>query len=262
MVSSIPAEGDSPGELTVNHFMHTILKPVFASLLFTSIAFLQVTGEVDEILDRHYEALGGLENLGRLETLSIKGVNRFQEQEISVRYLAKRPNLLRMDSESPEIKVVRVFDGERAWQAIKQPGAPKQVTEMEGQEAVELVRESDFDGPLVDYKEKGHEIAFLGRETVQDREAYKLTLVEERGARETYYIDAESYQVVKKAADVSTRTGEILFEMYYDDFREVDGLMFPFETAVYSDGETVFTGVIEEVEVNPDLDGELFERPR
>ncbi len=239
--------------------------PSFRKLISASLSVLLSAAlhaaDVDEILEGYYEAQGGLEKLRELQSLRISGVNRFQQQEISAKYLAMRPNLLRMESASPEVEVVRVFDGETAWQAVRQRGSTARVVRMEGQEAVELIRESDFDGALVDYREKGHTIELVGIEKVRGSEAYKLEVVEQGGVRETYFIDTNTYRIVKKATDVPAEGGTILFEMYYDDFREVDGLVFPFTTTAVSSGQTVFTGLVEEVEVNPELDPELFERP-
>ncbi len=240
--------------------MRRILKLV-PTCLFPFLSLTLVAEEVDTILERHYEARGGLERLRAVESMVIEGHNRFQEQEIAVRYLAKRPNLLRMESASSAIQVIRVFDGERAWQAMRPAGGEKQVAEMEGQEAVELIRESDFDGPLIDYREKGHEIRYGGREFLGEREVLVLEVTEQGGAREVYHFDPETYHIAMKAAEVPAEGGTIRFEMYYDDFRETDGLVLPFRTTAVSDGQTVFTGVIERVEGNVDLDPDLFTRP-
>lgn len=240
------------------------MRPIFAILaagIGLTLNFPLLAGDVDDLLERHYEALGGLDRLLEIDSLRIEGTNRFQNQEISVTYLAKRPNLLRMETASHNVRVIRIFDGETAWQVMRQAGRGKEVTEMEGQDAVELIRESDFDGPLIDYEEKGHRIEYRGSEAWDDREVHRLDVVEAGGVEETYFLDAESLQVVKKSAKVPVEGGIIEFEMYYDDHREVEGLVFPFATTVVSDGQTVFTGTVEEVELNPDFDRGLFEKP-
>ncbi len=217
--------------------------------------------ELERVLDRHYEALGGLDRLREVETLRITGTNRFQQQEISVEYSARRPNLLRMESASPVFEMVRVFDGERAWQAVSQPGESPQVVEMSGQDALELIRESDFDGPLIDYEEKGHEVDYQGLVEQDGSEYHQLHVTEANGVTETYLIDADEYRMVRRISSVAVEGGYLDFETHYGDFREVDGLVFPFSTATLSDGQVVFTGTIDEVEVDPELDITLFQRP-
>jgi outer membrane lipoprotein-sorting protein len=228
--------------------------------LFSSAVALPAE-DLERVLAAHYEARGGLERLREVESLSMTGVNRFQDQEISVRYLAKRPNLLRMESSSPHMGMIRAFDGERAWQALSQPGQPLRLVPISEQDALEVFRESDFDGPLVDYEDKGHEIEFLGTDTLNEREVYRLRLTEALGPTDTYYLDAETYLVVLKATNVAVEGGHIAFHMYYDDFREVDGVVYPFRTTVTSEGQTIFVGTINEMELNADLDRGIFQRP-
>ncbi len=217
--------------------------------------------ELDPILERHYEARGGLERLRAVESLQMTGVNRFQDQEISVRYLAKRPNLLRMESSSPQMGLIRAFDGEEAWQAFSQSGAPLQSIPMNRQDAVEVIRESDFDGPLVDYEEKGHRIEYLGKDMIGEREVHRLRLTEAAGVTETYYLDTQTYLVVLKTTNVAVEGGHIEFNLHYDDFREVDGVVFPFRTTATSEDQVVFVGTISEIEVNVDLDHAIFQQP-
>ena len=232
---------------------------VFAFFSLCSAAL--VAEELERILERHYEARGGLERLREVQSLKMTGTNRFQDQEISVEYLAKRPNLLRMESSSPQMDLIRGFDGKRPWQVISAPGTPSQTVTMNEQDAREVIRESDFDGPLVDYEEKGHEIEYLGAETLGEREVYLLRVTEAAGVTDTYYLDAETFLVGVKEIDVAVEGGNIAFHIYYDDFREVDGVLFPFRTTGTSDGQTVFVGTLSEIEVNPDLDRKLFMSP-
>ena len=232
---------------------------VFAFLFLFSAAL--DAEELERLLERHYEARGGLEQLREVQSLKMTGTNRFQEQEISVKYLAKRPNLLRMESSSPQMGMIRAFDGERPWQAVSGPGASLRTVPMNEQDALEVIRESDFDGPLVDYEEKGHQIEYLGAETLGEREAHLLRVAEAAGVTDTYYLDAKTFLVVLKAIDVAVEGGQIAFHIYYDEFREVDGVVFPSRTTATSDGQTVFVGTMSEIEVNPDLDRKLFMRP-
>ena len=60
-------------------------------------------------------------------------------------------------------------------------------------EAKEMADEADFDGPLMDWKTKGHTVELAGKEPVEGADALKLKLtrqpVEVDGWFETRYLD-------------------------------------------------------------------------
>jgi predicted Zn-dependent peptidase len=47
----------------------------------------------------------------------------------------------------------------------------------------------------------------------------------------------------------------------FGDFRQVDGLTYPFSVAASFEGEEVFSAVVDELQVNPEVDASRFERP-
>jgi len=47
--------------------------------------------------------------------------------------------------------------------------------------------ESDFDGPLVDYKSKGNQIELSGKEMLDDKPGYRLKLTNKYGDVRSYF---------------------------------------------------------------------------
>jgi hypothetical protein len=122
--------------------------------------------------------------------------------------------------------------------------------------------QADMDGLLVDYKEKGHQVEYVGKEDVEGTPAYKLKVTKKNGDVVNVYIDAESYMNIKEAGKVKVRGQEIEGQTTFGDFKTVDGLVFPFsieQKAQGAPGGMVLT--ISKVEVNPTVDASRFAMP-
>jgi hypothetical protein len=135
--------------------------------------------------------------------------------------------------------------------------------------------QSDIDGPLVDYAAKGTVIQLVGTEKVEDRDTYKLKLTMKDGHSVHLWIDAQTFLEAKMEGAPRRLDGiEHPVEIYYRDYRQVNGLQIPFvlETKVLtldkpasrasSNSYPVERIVIEGVEVNPKLDASLFVKPQ
>ena len=78
---------------------------------------------------------------------------------------------------------------------------------MSAEDICNIADESDFDGPLVDYKEKGNQIELVGKEDVEGKPAYRLKLTSKKGEVRSYLFDAATYHLVngKERARWATR---------------------------------------------------------
>ena len=86
-------------------------------------------------------------------------------------------------------------------------------------------------------------------------EAFKLQVTLEDGAVRYDYVDVASRQIVRSDLTRMIRGHAVGLENTFSDFREVDGLVFPYliETHV-ADRPEVLTITIDTIELNPDLD--------
>ncbi len=171
----------------------------------------------------------------------------------------KRPNRMRMNIDVEGRTVTQGFDGKTGW--ILTPRGPEKVPV----EAARMMEEqADFDGPLVDYRAKGHRIELAGKETVEGREAYKLEITFKNGDVRYYFLDAETYLEVRVEGKTSPLPGkETETEGRIGDYREVDGLMIPhlMESGPKGSSERGRM-VIQKVEINPEIPDTRFRMPR
>ncbi len=68
---------------------------------------------------------------------------------------------------------VNAYDGRNGWK-IEPWGGKKDAEELGEDELKSILEESDFDGPLVNYREKGNTVEYVGLEPVEGTDAIKL----------------------------------------------------------------------------------------
>ena len=177
--------------------------------------------------------------------------------------IMKRPNLFRMEMGFQGQTLVQAFDGKTAWEIVPFMGDPT-AHPMPEDQAKQLIREADFDGPFVDYKSKGHKIEFVGKEEVEGTETLKLKVTTKDGDVFYSFFDPEYYLELKRITkQKNRRTGtEMEAEIYFSDFKEVAGLMMPHALKIKGTGPGEMNVAITQIEVNVDVDDSLFQMPK
>lgn len=194
-------------------------------LLLAPVAHAQT---VDEILAKHYEAQGGLEKLKALNSRRVTGtmgVGPGMEAPFTMEN--KRPGMRRIEFTLQGMTGIQAFDGEKAWSVMPFMGKkdPEVASDEDNQKEKD---DADFDGALVDWKAKGHTVELAGKESIEGADAYKLKVTKKNGDVETYYVDTETYLLVKQEGKVKRRGTEMESEMFFSDYKDVDGYMVPF----------------------------------
>src|SRR5918992_1219320 len=138
------------------------------SLVLTTLALALVSAgvssaqTVDEIVAKNLKARGGVEKFKSVNSMKINATVTAQGMKLPVTIYSKRPNMMREETEIQGQKMIRAFDGSTAWTVNPMMGgAPQALT---GSAANMAVDSADLEGPLVDYKKKGHTVEFVGNE--------------------------------------------------------------------------------------------------
>ena len=236
-----------------------ILMGIAMLALLSPIASAQT---VDELLAKNIEAKGGLKKLKAVETTRITGKMVLpQGLELPIVMLQKRPKSFRMDFSIQGMANTQAYDGKTAWMMM--PISGKKDPEAMGAEEAKMVEEeADFDGPLMDYKEKGNTVELMGKEQVEGADAHKLKVTLKSGEIRYVYLDAETFLEIKAESKRTMHGSDVETESYMGDFKEVDGLMIPFSIETGTKGSPGRRKiVIEKVEHNPPLPDSLFGMP-
>jgi hypothetical protein len=232
-----------------------ILVPVF--VLVAASAQAQT---VDELIAKNIAARGGLAALKAVESVRIERTVAAVFTDIDIVISKKRPNLYRSEQRARDAPVatVRGFS-ETAWESVG-----GKTTVREGAAAVEQREvDADFDGFLVDYRDKGHAVAFEGKQKLGAAEAYKLKVTMNSGAVRYVYLDAATFLERRHEGTIERAPNQrVKTTIDYGDWREVDGVKFPFAIDEERDapGQT-FVHYTKRIQVNVPMDEALFRMP-
>lgn len=239
-----------------------MIRKTFAWLLLAGLTGAAVQAQTaDEIINKHLTARGGKDKIKAVQTARMTGKMNAQGMEAPITLELSRPNKMRMEFTIQGMTGIQAYDGKSGWSVMPFMGK----TEPEAMSADDIKQaedQADMDGLLVDYKEKGHQVEYVGKEDVEGTPAYKLKVTKKSGDVVNVYIDAESYMDIKESGKVKVRGQEIESQTTYGDFKTVDGLVFPFSIEQKPQGAPAGMVIsISKVEVNPTVEASRFAMP-
>jgi outer membrane lipoprotein-sorting protein len=182
-------------------------------------------------------------------------------QEAPVMRELKRPSKVRFEFTVQGITGVYVSDGTRGWQVSPFDGdlSPKPLPE---EAVIEAMEQADIEGPLVDWKSKGHHVELAGREVVGGREAYKLKVTLKSGDVRYDYIDVKSHYLVRTDSTRLIRGLNVQMQTTFAEHKKVAGVLFPRSVEVVAVGRPKrLRVVVDKIEVNPPLSDARFAVP-
>ena len=239
------------------------LVPVALTLLAaTAAASSAPAPTVDEIVARYVAARGGLSKIRSVETLRQTGhaTTGADRQALVTREL-KRPGRTRFEFTVQGVTAVFVSDGQHGWRMSPFEGDvdPQTLSDDVVQEAAE---QGDIEGPLVDWKSKGHQVEIVGREIVSGRETHKLKLTLESGAVRYEYLDVKSHHLVRTDSTREVRGHPVQIQTTFSDYKKTAGVLFPRRIEVEAAGRPQrLLVVVDKIEINPPLSDARFEMP-
>jgi outer membrane lipoprotein-sorting protein len=218
---------------------------------------------LDEIVKKAIDARGGIEKIKAVQSERITGRISFaQGIEGTLILELKRPHKLYSEISVEGQKVLRVYDGKSAGWTVNPFIENKGVAEMSAEELKGMPDESDGDGPLVDYKAKGSKVELVGKEDAEGKPVYRLKITSKSGEVRSYLIDGATFLTTKWEGMRKVGDQDLPWECTLSDYREVEGLKFPFKIDQGSPGtEYRQTLMVEKVEINPKLDESHFGKP-
>jgi outer membrane lipoprotein-sorting protein len=222
------------------------------------VAGLRASGQtVDELIARNLESKGGLARMRAIQTMKQTRRMNLQGMESPVVVYAKRPNMVRQEIATGGRTVVMAYDGVTPWLVNPHTGSTAAIR-VTGPQADAIRQDSDFDGPLVDYREKGLTVELVGVETVGTAKAHHLKVTNRNGLVQHFYLDATTALEVKLVTETETTT----IEQELADYREVEGIKIPFVIRTFANGVKQGEIRLEKVEFNIKIDDAIFRMPK
>jgi hypothetical protein len=156
---------------------------------------------------------------------------------------------------------VTAYDGTTGWQI--QPFGGKKDPELMGEDDLkDLLLDADFDGPLVDYKEKGNTVEFLGHDVVDGDDALRLKVTRKDGDIVYFYLDPDTFLTIRKEVQEFVRGSVRESVTDLGSYKPVAGVMYPYSIAQGSKANPAQqTTTIDKIEVNVSINDADFAVP-
>jgi outer membrane lipoprotein-sorting protein len=198
---------------------------IILALLALALAGPVYAQTADELVAKNIKAKGGMDKIKAMTSLRATGhMSLSPEMEAPFVMILKRPNEMRMEFTLQGMTGIQAYDGKSAWAVM--PFMGKKDPEAMSEDDAKMVQEqSDFDGPLIDYKAKGNTIELAGREQVEGVNAYKLKVTRKDGEIRYIYLDPDAYLEIATDATRTVHGSQMEIYSTIGDYKEVNGVM-------------------------------------
>ena len=198
--------------------MKRILYPLVCLSFFLGLQSPAFSQTLDEIIKKHIDAHGGAERWNAVEAIKITGT--FTAFSLEKDYTAYKTHSGKYfcDFHFGEERVIESFNGETGW--TTDPWQEMDYArKLNSGEVNVFLQKAEFFTPFFNYKEKGHTVEYVGKETLEGLEVYVLKLTRSNGKVETWYLDAETHLEYLCKSDWVDFGQTLPSEIFFDDFQ-------------------------------------------
>ena len=257
-------------------FLRAAFLLLLAPLTVSPLA-AQSRRDVDEIIQKAINSMGGLERIHALHSLVFRGFHyegsykqEYSGSKTSNATLIRMRPSLRLVGCRPEIPmcngqwsdIVEAFDGQHGWE-LNWPKQRLVKTVSKAEQALHCGAEFDF--LFIDYKERGFAAHYLGRKSVLGK-ASEVVQVDQNGCSSAvYYFDPKSFGLTMSelVVPVHARGDAIRLIALHKEFKSVNGVRLPSrsEEINLATGEVIDGGAWTSIEANTLEDAKIFLPP-
>lgn len=240
--------------------MKKFITAVFGMIILIISSGMAQEMNLDAVLAKYYQA-AGIEKVKDWKTLTMSAKSMAGGMEVPLTITMKRPGKMKVVVELQGNKMLQVVDGETGWTVIPWSGSsdPQDIT---ADQLKALKDQTEFEGPLYNWKDKGHKVELIGKEDMDGTQVYKIKVTRANGNIETYFLDADSFLPIKIASVTKMQGNDVESESLPGNYQEVNGVMLPFSIESKSKGQTISNLVIDSYQVNNDVDDNIFLKPK
>ena len=187
----------------------------------------------DELVNKNIAAKGGMDRILTIRSLRSSGTMQQGSFTVQVGKESMAPKLLRQTFTIQGMTAITAYDGSTGWQLS--PFQGRREAELLGEDDLRgLMEEADFYGPLVNYKEKGNTVEYLGHDTIDGDDALRLKVTLKNGDIFNYYLDPDTYLEIRIEAMQFIRGAVRETVTDLGSYKKVDGVYFTFSMEVGS----------------------------
>jgi photosynthetic reaction center cytochrome c subunit len=211
----------------------------------------------DDVFNKYLAAIGGQAAIDKLTSRAAKGtLVQANGATLQFEMYQSGPEKFYVVATTPQGPFERGFNGQVGWEKTA-----RGVREVTGGELTNL-KMSNALFSLIKLKEQYARPPRVRRDRIGDREVYVTDGVMADGRRLRLFFDSASGLLLRRVTILSTMVGNIPEQADFEDYREVDGVKFPFtaRSSTTEAGNPTSTRTFTEIKLNGPVDDAKFNR--
>ncbi len=225
-------------------------------ILLLSFGNVQAQENAGKIIDQYVKAVGGGKALSKLQTISIDGTltetGDAKPGTYSLR--EKQPNRYYSEIRSDGKILIESYNGKSAWHQLDS-GEPNTLL---GEQALQMEAAGQYyNGGLENLAKKKIGATFKGHAKVHDHDALQVELTYPTGVQWEVFFDPQSHLIVEEQATIAG----IPQEIYYGDYRTVNGIKVPYKIELHR-GAATYDINVTRATLNEAIGERVFDFPK
>jgi hypothetical protein len=211
--------------------------------------------ESDKIVDQYIKAQGGSKTLSRAQTLTIEGtLTTADGKSGTYTFDTKLPNRYYSELILDDKSVIEAYNGKSAWHQTP----TGEITTLVGLEGTQLEAAGQYyNSRLVNAKKNKLGVAFIGHAQVRGKDTLQIEITTPTGLKREVFFDPQTHLILREAAAI----GGIDEEVFYDDYRPVNGLKLPYKI-VLRRGTDSYDIAVTRAAINATVGERVFDFPK
>jgi zinc protease len=200
-----------------------------------------------QVIDKYVSALGGREQLSQIKDITIQSTIASPVTSLSMTLLQKGPDKMVQSIKQGSTEVTRTVingsKGKTVNAGTSRNLSPEEVLEHKLKYLTATALQLD---------KLGLKQNLLGMERINGRAAIRVELTLPSGKRHIQYFDSETGLKLREVEITPTNIGNATQTTDFTDYRQVQGIQFPFRVITYV-GNQAIANVVQNVELNKSL---------
>jgi hypothetical protein len=213
----------------------------------------------DEIFSKYAAALGGQTAIDKLKSRTVKGtVTQANGNSFQFELSQAAPDKFYLLVTTPQGTIERGFNGQVGWE--KTAGGVREIT---GAELIDFKAANGLFTLLKLKEQYSRPPTRVRKDKLGDRDVYVIDGATTDNRRMRLYFDATSGLLLRRTTTMPTMVGIIPDQIDLEDYRETEGLKFPFtaRAAMVEVGNPTSTRTFTELKLNVPVDESKFNMP-
>jgi len=232
-------------------------------LMALSLMTIDLTAQrkmtAEQILDRMTQVSQSKQAIAKIRTIRLRGTMSYPTMNMqgTLEIHFKKPSLVAVKINIQGIgEITQGYDGKVGWEKSPLTG----LRELKGAELLQMRMNSDPTANY-DWRRLLRNPRTAGTAKVENRNAHVIQARDITGGETKFYIDTQNFRLLRIDTVVATQQGSLPATMYFSDYRQIDGILYPFTTRQVAAGiEAVVR--LTEVKHNVPVNDSIFRKPK